>query len=203
MFKWLLTKFANLQIPKYERLIEAKKHWKITRDIIKFGTAVKLTMDIDFHYLLNGETLLIYCDETKSLPDILTSIRFKSIEHFGTKYHAGYFSSAILIMTELAKIGLRFRSIKIYGYSLGGSISSILNDIYIEQGTNVIEHVTFGEPANGRGKKLYSLRKNSIRYSQGFDIMTFIMFMYRHYSKVKTLPSRGSIKENHLYYWIK
>ncbi len=183
---------------------QAIADWKRTR-WIKKGTAVKLPFDVDYFYRIDDNKTYVYCQATKSFMDILVSLfvlLVRSVKDGAVRYHPGYYGSAKAIMEDLRDRNISTKLIELYGYSLGGAISCIMNDKYLARGRKIDRHVTFGAPASGRGKALYDLRKNTIRYVQGFDIVPVCMFMYKHYGNLHKLPSRGNIKENHLYYWM-
>lgn len=176
------------------------KDWNDMQEIRHKGVNVKLKNDVDFSYLLEGDTLKIYCHESsdprKNLTDWLTNIFIIPTFHHGIIYHKGFYDSAMDIIKEL---DLKDYKIKLYGYSLGGAIATIIND-------NIGgELVTFGEPMNAiivRNKKVKLSRKKAKRYVQGDDIVTWLMPFYRHYSNKIKLKSMGNCFVNHNYYQL-
>jgi len=183
----------------------AKVDWYVTRNILENGTPVKLKeRDLDYSYMIEGDTVFLFFHKSKSLKDWFHDFFMKTVTYNGRKYHQGFFELATDAFYDIEKrFHIKNKKFVVYGHSLGGAVSSILTDFFHDYKIEVKRHATFGELANAKSKDLKEIRKESIRYEQGFDFFSRMYFwIYKHYGNYQHLPSRGTWKKNHNYNWM-
>lgn len=103
-----------------------------------------------------GDCLLVFRG-TKNQMNILLDLDIVQVAPYAScpscKVHRGFLSAWRSLKTQaeaaLQDLGCKGKGVRLSGHSLGGSISSLAAWDLIEQGYNVSEVYTYGEPRNG------------------------------------------------------
>ncbi len=108
--------------------------------------------DLDLRYVvandIDGNAKIVAIRGTSKFRNVVTDARFDLVYDplIGGRVHRGFLTASHAVMAELRRKLGTTRKVVTAGHSMGGAIAVIIAELLINEGCEVVETITFGQP---------------------------------------------------------